>query len=331
MGDAAGIGPEIILKALQNKKIYNCCKPIVVGDSTVLKQAAKFCHITAKIHRVNDPCEGKYQLGIIDLLDLANINCTKLHLGKIQAMCGKAAYEYIAKAASLALANQVQAIVTAPINKESLQAAKINYIGHTEILAALCNIPNPLTMFETKGIRTFFLSRHVSLRKACDLVTKERVFSTIISCIDALKHLGVTKGIFAVAGLNPHCSENGLFGNEEQTAIIPAIKKAQKLGYAVTGPISADAIFHLAKERNYAALLSLYHDQGHIGMKTLDFEKTVAITCGLPFIRTSVDHGTAFDKAGKNIASPISIIEAIIKSLDYVGFEEAYENNCRNA
>lgn len=318
MGDAAGIGPEIILKALQNKKVYNYCRPIVIGDSAVLRQAAKFCHITTTIHRVNNPAEGKYQLGVIDVLDLASINYTKLHLGKVQAMCGKAAYEYIAKATKLALDNQVAAIVTAPINKESLRAAKINYIGHTEILAALCNIANPLTMFETKGIRTFFLSRHVSLRKACDLVTKEHVFSTIIDCIEALKHLGITTGVLAIAGLNPHCGENGLFGKEEQTAIIPAIKKAQKLGYAVTGPISADAIFHLAKECNYSALLSLYHDQGHIGMKTLDFEKTVAITCGLPFIRTSVDHGTAFDKAGKNIASPISMIEAIIKATDYI-------------
>jgi len=232
--------------------------------------------------------------------------------GTVDAACGAAAYTYIAAAVELIQAGIAEVLVTGPINKESLQAAGVPYIGHTEILGGLTGTEDPLTMFETLGLRIFFLSRHVSLSKACTLVTEERVSRYIYRCIDSLKQLGddQTRPL-AVAGLNPHSGEHGLFGNEDEAAVRPAVEKAGLAGNLVVGPIGADSVFHQAKIGMYSAVLSLYHDQGHIAAKTLDFERTVSVTLGLPFLRTSVDHGTAFDIAGTGNASAVSMIEAL--------------------
>jgi 4-hydroxythreonine-4-phosphate dehydrogenase len=211
----------------------------------------------------------------------------------------------------MALRGEIDAIATAPIHKESLRAAGIPYIGHTEIFAGLTQTEDPLTMFETRGMRVFFLTRHVSLRQACDMVTEERLLTYITRCCQALKDLGAAGGILAVAGLNPHGGEHGLFGNEETDIIAPAVRKAQSAGWPAEGPFGADSVFHWALQGRFAGVLSLYHDQGHIAAKTLDFERTVAVTLGLPFLRTSVDHGTAMDIAGQGIASDISMAEAI--------------------
>jgi 4-hydroxythreonine-4-phosphate dehydrogenase len=319
LGDPAGIGPEIVVKSLANPDIYEVCHPIVIGDSAVIKQALTLCHQSLEINVVDKPNAGKYELGYLDLIDLQNIDISQLHQGTIQASCGKAAYEYIEMAVKLAMAGEVNALATTPINKESLRAAGINQIGHTEILAALSQADDPLTMFEVHGMRVFFLSRHVSLRQACDLVTKERMLDYIIRCAQTLKKIGVTEGTMAVAGLNPHNGEHGLFGDEEVKEIEPAIKAAQAQGYQVVGPIGADSVFHQALQGHYNAVLSLYHDQGHIATKTLDFERTISITSGLPFLRTSVDHGTAFDIAGKGIASEVSLTEAIRLAAKYTG------------
>ena len=205
---------------------------------------------------------------------------------------------------------------TAPINKESIQAAGVPYIGHTEMLAGLTGAHDPLTMFETLGLRVFFLSRHVSLRKSCDLVTKERLLDYIERCHQAMNQLGLG-GELAVAGLNPHCGEHGLFGDEEVREVEPAIAEAQRRGFRVVGPIGADSVFHQAKNGRYAAVLSLYHDQGHIATKTLDFERTISLTLGLPFLRTSVDHGTAFDIAWQGKASAVSMVESILVAARY--------------
>ena len=205
---------------------------------------------------------------------------------------------------------------TPPINKESLKAAGVPFIGHTEILAHIANVRDPLTMFEVRGLRVFFLSRHVSLRKACDMVTYDRVLDCIERATKALARLGVS-GTMAVAGLNPHSVEHGLFGDEEMKAVTPAIEEAKRRGLDVTGPVGADSVFHLALQGRFASVLSLYHDQGHIATKTLDFERTVSITNSMPFLRTSVDHGTAFDIAGKNIASAVSMVEAVRVAAKY--------------
>jgi 4-hydroxythreonine-4-phosphate dehydrogenase len=239
-------------------------------------------------------------------------------MGAVQRMGGRAAFDYLERAVGLALSGKVDAVTTAPINKESLRAAKVDFIGHTEILAALTRVEEPLTMFQVRALRVFFLSRHVSLRQACDLVTGERVLEAIRRCSEALRQLGVVEGTLAVAGLNPHCGEHGLFGDEEAREIEPAVREAQRLGHRVAGPVPADSVFHQALQGRYSAVLALYHDQGHIAAKTVDFERTVSVTLGLPFLRTSVDHGTAFDIAGTGKASAVSMKEAILAAADYV-------------
>ncbi|WP_070000125.1 4-hydroxythreonine-4-phosphate dehydrogenase PdxA [Cellulosilyticum sp. I15G10I2] len=317
MGDPAGIGPEIVVKALNEKSIYEICKPVVIGDRHVIEQAINFCSLNLSVNLTENAALGRYEAGVIDLIDLDNVDLSELKIGEVQALGGKAAFEYIEKSIDMANLGEVDAIATTPINKESLKAANINFIGHTEILADLTNIQDPLTMFEVRNMRVFFLSRHVSLRKACDMVTEERLLDYIIRCTEALKRLGIDEGVMAVAGLNPHSGEHGLFGNEEVTDVEPAITQAQALGYKVVGPIGADSVFHLALQGKFNSVLSLYHDQGHIATKTLDFERTIAITNGLPFLRTSVDHGTAFDIAGTGKASEISMVEAIRLAAKY--------------
>jgi 4-hydroxythreonine-4-phosphate dehydrogenase len=324
LGDPAGIGPEIVVKALSEKEIFEKCRPLVVGDKEVIKQALKFCRLDMELNVVTCAADGKYAAGCIDLFDLKNVDLNQLKIGEVQAGGGQAAYDYIKKSVEMASAREVDSIATTPINKESLKAAKIDFIGHTEILAGLTNTDDPLTMFEVRNMRVFFLSRHVSLRKACDLVTKERLFDYIVRCINALRQLGINDGTMAVAGLNPHSGEHGLFGDEEVVHVEPAVKEAQARGYKVVGPIGADSVFHLALQGRFNAVLSLYHDQGHIATKTLDFERTISLTLGLPFLRTSVDHGTAFDIAGTGKASAVSMKEAIILAAKY---SSSYQRN----
>lgn len=316
MGDPAGVGPEIVVKTAVSKEILDLCDLVVIGDKKVLEKATEICQVDLKIHTIKNVEEGKYEKGILNVIDLENVDMNTLEYGQVQGMCGKAAFEYIKKCVELAMEHKVDAIATTPINKESLRAGNVNYIGHTEILGDLSNSRDPLTMFEVDNMRVFFLTRHMSLRRACDAITKERVLEYIERCTKALKQLGVT-GKMAVAGLNPHSGEHGLFGDEEVKEITPAIEEAQKLGYDVVGPVGADSVFHQALQGRYAAVLSLYHDQGHIATKTYDFERTIAITLDMPFLRTSVDHGTAFDIAGKGIVSAVSMIEAVKLAAKY--------------
>ena len=320
MGDPGGIGPEIVLKALANPEIAVLARCVVIGDKGVLQQAAAFPGMPkVTIHVINDSGlqGGCYEPGIINLIDLNNIAIEELKLGQVQAMCGRAAYEYIEQSIQLAMAGEVDAVATTPINKEALKAAEIPFIGHTEIFGGLTETADPLTMFEVHGMRVFFLTRHVSLRKACDLVTKERIIDYVIRCKEALNKLGVEDGVMAIAGLNPHSGEHGLFGNEEMEAVYPAAEELKKMGYLVEGPIGADSVFYLALKGKYNCVLSLYHDQGHIATKTLDFERTIAVTAGMPILRTSVDHGTAMDIAGKGLASAVSMEEAIRVAVKY--------------
>jgi 4-hydroxythreonine-4-phosphate dehydrogenase len=311
IGDPSGIGPEIVVKALNQEEIYKICKPIVIGDKDTISQAMKFCSIELAINIVTEPENGKYFFGTIDMIDLKNVDINLLEIGKVQAMSGQSAFEFLKATILLALDRKIDAIATAPINKESLKAANIPYIGHTEILEDLTNSKNPLTMFQVKNLRVFFLTRHVSLRKACDAVTEENLYEFILRCKDALEVLGVYNPKIAVAGLNPHSGEHGLFGYEEVDEIMPAIAKAKKFGINVIGPVPADSVFYLGLNGKYDAVLSLYHDQGHIATKMVDFERTISITNNLPFLRTSVDHGTAFNIAGTGMARELSMVEAI--------------------
>jgi len=311
LGDPAGVGPEIVVKSLNYDEIYELCKPVVVGDRGIIEQAMRFCNIKLAINLIDDPKDGLYNKGTIDLIDLKNINIDTFQIGKVQAEGGKAAFEYVKTTIDLALEKKVDAIATTPINKESLKAAGVPYIGHTEILEDLTNTDNPLTMFQVFDLRVFFLTRHVSLRQACDLVKEESVYEFIVRCKEALRVLGVNSPRLAVAGLNPHSGENGLFGYEEVNEIVPAIKRAREQGIDVVGPVPADSVFHFGLKGKYDAVLSLYHDQGHIATKMVDFERTISITNNMPFLRTSVDHGTAFDIAGTGVVSDVSMVEAI--------------------
>ncbi|NLL00398.1 MAG: 4-hydroxythreonine-4-phosphate dehydrogenase PdxA [Clostridiales bacterium] len=317
LGDPAGIGPEIVVKSIANKDVFQAARCVIIGDKKVIEDAIEFTKIPLKINVINKPSEGLFEENILNLIDLDNVNMDEFKLGQVSGMCGKAAYDYIAKSIELANAGEVDAVSTTPINKESLKAGNIDFIGHTEIFGALTNTEDPLTMFEVRGMRVFFLTRHVSLREACDLVTKDRIKDYVKRCKDMLKTLGVTEGTMAVAGLNPHSGEHGLFGYEEVNHVTPAVKEMQAEGYDVVGPIGADSVFHMALQGRFNSVLSLYHDQGHIATKTLDFDRTIAITGGMPILRTSVDHGTAFDIAGKGIASEISMVEAILLGAKY--------------
>jgi 4-phospho-D-threonate 3-dehydrogenase / 4-phospho-D-erythronate 3-dehydrogenase len=313
MGDPAGIGPEICAKALADESVRRAARCVLYGDARVLREAAS---LPGAAGSVKAGLDAALASGDARVVDLANADPASFAPGKVSALCGRAAWEYVEAAARAALSGEAAAVVTAPINKESVRAAKVPHIGHTEMLGAIAGTADPLTMFETLGLRVFFLTRHVSLKVACDLVTKERLLDYIERCSAALEGLGV-KGELVVAGLNPHCGEHGLFGDEEGRELEPAIAMARKRGIAVSGPIGADSVFHLAKIGRFAAVLSLYHDQGHIACKTLDFERTVSLTLGLPFLRTSVDHGTAFDIAWKGEASAIGMVEAILASARY--------------
>jgi len=317
LGDVAGVGPEIVVKALSSTTTTEIANCIVIGDKTIVQQAIDICKSNLIINTIEKPTEGKYTDGILNLIDLHNIDMNNFEYGKVNPMCGKAAFEYIAKSIEFALNKEVDAVATTPINKESLRAAKIPYIGHTEIFGSLTHTEDPLTLFETNGLRVFFLTRHVSLRQMLDMITEERITDYIIRCQAALKKLGIEDGTMAIAGLNPHCGEHGLFGDEEVKIITPTVNKMRKLGYPVVGPVGADSVFHQAAIGRFNSVLSLYHDQGHIATKTLDFEKTIAITAGMPILRTSVDHGTAFDIAGKGIVSEVSMIEAIKLAAKY--------------
>ena len=292
----------------------NC---VIVGDRQIMENAIQIVGADLTVNLIAEPEEGDFREGILNLIDLGNVDMAEFEFGKVNGMCGKAAYEYIAKCIELANNGKVDAVATTPINKESLRAGGINYIGHTEIFGALTGTEDPLTMFETNGMRVFFLTRHVSLREMLDMITKDRIKDYVKRCLEALRKLGVTDGTMAIAGLNPHSGEHGLFGWEEVNEIIPAVEELKAEGYDVAGPIGADSVFHQAAQGRYTSVLSLYHDQGHIATKTLDFEKTIAITNGMPILRTSVDHGTAFDIAGKGIVSAVSMIEAILLAAKY--------------
>jgi 4-hydroxythreonine-4-phosphate dehydrogenase len=317
IGDPAGIGPEIVAKALCEPEVFEKALCIVVGDRKIMENAMKITGSNMKLHVIQSPAEAVDDAELMNFIDLDNIDMSRFEFGKVNPMCGRAAYEYVEKSIQLANAREVDAVTTTTINKEALKLAGVPYIGHTEIFGALTGTEDPLTMFEVHGMRIFFLSRHVSLRKACDMVTKERIKDYVKRSLEVLKKLGVKDGTMAIAGLNPHCGEHGILGTEEQTEVIPAVQELQAEGYPVAGPIGADSVFHQALQGRYNSVLSLYHDQGHVAAKTLDFDRTVAITGGMPILRTSVDHGTAFDIAGTGKSSAVSLIEAILVASKY--------------
>jgi len=317
IGDPSGIGPEITLKALHNyPNLLNQCDLVICGSLDILQKTASIININVDINEIQEED--------ISLISKPGINCIDINpitfehtYGKITAEGGLHSFAYIEKAIELARKSKVNGIITAPINKESLKAGSIPYLDHTEILAKLTDSQHVMTLFVTGSLRVFFYSRHIPFIDISAALNQEAIVQTLHDCNRYLARIGLTKTKLALAALNPHGGESGLFGREEIEILQPAVIQAVAEGLNVVGPIPADSVFHLAKEGHYDAVLSLYHDQGHIAAKTYDFERTVSLTMGLPFLRTSVDHGTAFDIAGKGLASEISLVEAINAAIRY--------------
>ena len=311
MGDAAGIGPEIAVKALSAEGVYALCRPLVVGDAEVLAKAKGMLRAPLGIRPIAGVAAARFEQGTIDVLDLANVELAMLEVGKVSAMAGKAAVEYVVKAVELAMAGEVDAITTGPINKEAISLAGYDYIGHTELLADLTKTQQCTTMLVAGPLRVTHVTRHVPLRQVADLITRDRVLETILVTAEGLHQFGIEHPRLGVAALNPHGGEGGLLGREEIEEIAPAVEEARRLGIDARGPYPADSIFFRAIAGEFDAVVAMYHDQGHIPVKVHDFEGSVTVTLGLPIVRTSVDHGTAFDIAWKGVASPRSLIEAI--------------------
>ena len=311
MGDAAGTGPEIITKSLALPELRAVCRPVVVGDAATMTRALRFTGVNLAIRAIRDIAEAAADPGRIDVLDLANIDLVKLQLGRVDPMAGKAAYEYIKRATELALADQVGAIVTSAINKESLNQAGYRFDGHTGLLAHLCNAPGATMMLAAENLRVSHVSTHVPLRVAIERVKPERIVKVLQLTHDAVRQLGIEQPRLAVAGLNPHAGEHGLFGDEEEKFITPAIVEAQRLGLTVTGPHPGDTVFFRALQGEFDAVVAMFHDQGHVAVKMLGIWRGVNITLGLPIVRTSVEHGTNFDMAGTGKSDPRSLNEAI--------------------
>ena len=312
MGDAAGVGPEIIVKALANRKIYDIVRPVVIGDQKIIERAVDIVGADLHCRTVAHPSVVGNDDHTIDVVNLDTLP-VDLPFATVNARAGKAAYEYIEQAVRYALKQEIHVIVTAPLNKEALNLGGHHFPGHTEILARLAGVKDYAMMLVSGPLRVIHVTTHVSLRTACDLVKKDRVLRVIELANEALNMMGILAPRIAVAGLNPHSSEHGLFGAEEQHEIIPAIEAALAEGLNVSGPVPPDSVFfRAALKHDFDIVVAMYHDQGHIPIKVLGFDSGVNVTVGLPFIRTSVDHGTAFDKAGKGTADCRSMTESIL-------------------
>jgi len=323
MGDPSGIGPEIIVKALSRTELYETCRPLVVGSAAMMEYASKILGSSLKVHAVSSPAEALYQPGIMDVLDQNTVDMTTHAFGEVSAQSGLAAYLAVEKAIDLAMKDEADATVTAPLNKEALHMAGYSrYSGHTEIYADLTGTQKYSMLLAHGNLRVVHVSTHVSLREACDRCKRARVLEVIKLADSACREMGIAHPRVAVAGLNPHAGENGLFGREEIEEIRPAIEDAIALGINADGPFPPDSIFSKARGGLYDIVVAQFHDQGHIPLKVVGFQldeatgkwtsvSGVNITLGLPIIRTSVDHGTAFDQAGKGTANEDSLINAI--------------------
>ena len=311
MGDAAGTGPEIITKSLALPKLRAVCRPVVIGDAAAMTRALRFTGVSLNVREIKDVAEATSAPGEIDVLDLANLDLATLKLGHVDPQAGHAAYEYIKLATELALAGRVSAVVTSSINKESLNAAGHHFDGHTGLLAHLCDRPDATMMLVADKLRVSHVSTHVPLRVAIDRVKPDRILTVLRLTHDAVRRLGIDRPRLAVAGLNPHAGENGLFGDEEEKFITPAIVQARALGLDVHGPFAGDTIFFRTLQGEFDAGVAMYHDQGHVAAKMLGIWRGVNVTLGLPIIRTSVEHGTDFANAGTGRSDPRSLNEAL--------------------
>ena len=330
VGDPAGIGPEITARTLAEPEAVEVARPLAVGDAVVVERAAEVCGLDVKVNPVRSVSEARFVPGAIDVLDLG-IAPRDLSWGVVDETAGRSAVAAIERATRAAMDREVDAVVTSPINKEAIWAAGSQHLGHTEMLGELTGSNRFNTMFWVRGLKIFFATRHLSLRQAIEQITEANITHSIREAYTALEVFGTDQPRLAVAALNPHGGENGKFGDEEITAITPAVESARADGLDVVGPVPADSVFHQGLEGRFDGVLSLYHDQGHIASKTVDFHGTVSVTVGLPILRTSVDHGTAFDIAGTGQADPRTMraaFQAAVELAPSVGrLREVYAPN----
>ena len=311
MGDPCGIGPEVIAKALASGKVHPMARPLVVGSAWCMEQAVKLTGAPLSVQEVESVQGTGTRPGVVDVVDPHNLDPEDVVVGHVTPSCGKAAMEWVTRAAELALAGEVDALATAPVNKEAVSLAGYKAIGHMELLQELSGAPDVATMLMTGRLWVVHLTTHRSLRLACDYVTRDRILGKLRLTHDSFGKAGIPSPRIGVAALNPHGSDGGLLGNEEADEIRPAVEEARKQGIDARGPVPADIVFHQAIQGDYDVVLAMYHDQGHIAVKVHGFEDSITANLGLPFVRTSVDHGTAFDIAGKGIAHHDSMLEAI--------------------
>ena len=313
MGDPGGIGPEIIAKALAHADVYERSRPLVVGERRALDAAIRITGGPLELRSVEDARAAGEHPGTIDLIDLANIDIERIGRGRVSPEVGRAAYDYLERATQLALGGEVGAVVTAPLNKEALSEAGWVGVGHTELLARFAGVPDKSVamMLASNRLRVVHVSTHVSLRRAIELVTPERIVTASRLAGETARDIVGHEPHLAVAGLNPHAGEHGLFGSEEQQFIEPAIEQLRAEGWHVSGPVSPDTVFLRASQGDFDAVIAMYHDQGHIPSKFAGFDDTVNVTLGLPIVRTSVDHGTAYDIAGTGKANEANLLAAI--------------------
>jgi 4-hydroxythreonine-4-phosphate dehydrogenase len=316
MGDAAGVGPEIVMKALARPDLHARCRPVVIGDAGRLAEAGAIVGGGPALRTVAAPEAARFEPGTVDVLDLKLIP-PGLPFGRLSAAAGHAAHEYVRTATELAMAGRIDAIVTAPLNKEALQAGGHAFPGHTELLAALTGTPEVSMMLTGPGLRVILVTCHMGLRAAIDAIAPALVERTIARGRDVLLKAGIARARIAVCGINPHAGENGLFGDgEEEAKIVPAVQACRARGWDVEGPLPADTLFWRARQGDFDMVVAMFHDQGLGPVKVLGLESGVNVTVGLPVIRTSVDHGTAFDIAGKGIADERSLLAAIDAAID---------------
>lgn len=315
MGDAAGVGPEIIMKSLATRDLYERCRPLVIGDLNRLREAGEILGSSLKVHVIDCVESANYEYGVVECIDLGLIP-PKYPFGELSPLCGHAAYCYIERAVQLALKQKIDAICTAPLNKEALHAGGHIFPGHTEMLAKLTNTQEVSMMLVAPNLRVIHVTTHIGLLDAIKKIEPGLVERTIARGYDTLVRSGIANPRIGVCGINPHAGENGLFGcGEEEEKIIPAVQSQRSLGRSVEGPLPADTLFFRAARGDFDLVVAMYHDQGHGPVKVMGLEAGVNVTVGLPVIRTSVDHGTAFDIAGKGIADEGSMLEALRQAI----------------
>jgi 4-hydroxythreonine-4-phosphate dehydrogenase len=312
MGDPAGVGPEIIVKALSDPRIFQICRPVVLGDQGLISRVVQILGLEIKVNTITNIREERYQAGYINVFNLSHLDVNAIAWGKPDERFGKAVVDYIKTGTKLALDGEIEAITTAPINKEVINRAGYAYAGHTELFAELTHTKDYVMMLTGEKLRVAMVTTHCRLRDVADLLNTQRIFTIIKVTNNSLKeYFAISKPRIAVASLNPHGGEGGIFGDEEEKIIIPAVNRARKIGIDAVGPLPPDTLFYYAACGDYDVVVCMYHDQGLIPLKLLSFQEAVNVTLGLPIIRTSVDHGTAYDIAGTGIANETSLKNAI--------------------